>query len=184
MARRTILSMLAAVLLCLVMLPATALAAENAPATLIVGDTDVKSGGYWTTGTDGRLTECNDSTEPPATWNVHYDASTNTLTLNNATIEGASSESTLHNTDGIYASSSSGDVTLTISLQGENTITSNGSGIYVYSSTTGDTAPGTFSQSVSDSALVDARDGGIAVGKRSNYRHPHHRGHKRLYCEG
>ena len=99
-------------------LPATALAAENVPATLIVGGTDVKSGGYWTTDDDGKLTSGSESS-----WNVHYDASANTLNLNGATIAGANSESTLYNTVGIYASSSSGDVSLTISLQGENTIT-------------------------------------------------------------
>lgn len=146
MARRTIWSVLAAALLCLVMLPATALAAENAPATLIVGGTDVKSGGYWTTDTDGKLTSVSESS-----WNVHYDASANTLTLNNATIAGASSESTLHNTVGIYASSSSGDVSLTISLQGENTITSGSTGIYVLA----------FSNSTGDASLTITGDGSL-----------------------
>lgn len=108
-------------------LPATALAAENAPATLIVGGTDVKSGGYWTTGTDGKLTSGSESS-----WNVHYDASSNTLILNDAKITGASSENTNYNTVGIYAGSS-GDVSLEIKLQGENTITSGGYGIWVYS---------------------------------------------------
>ena len=67
-----------------------ALAAEKVPATLLVGGTDVKSGGYWTTNENGKLTE----STVGATWNVHYDASANTLTLNNATIAGANSEST------------------------------------------------------------------------------------------
>ncbi len=139
-------------------LPATALAAENVPATLIVGGTDVKSGGYWTTDTDGKLTSGSESS-----WNVHYDASANTLTLNNATIAGASSESTLHNTVGIYASSSSRDVSLTISLQGENTITSNGSGIYVYSSTTGDA-----SLTITGSGSLDASGSQTGIGVVSN----------------
>ena len=43
------------------------LAAENVPATLLVGGTDVKSGGYWTTDADGKLTGItfpNQVTEP------------------------------------------------------------------------------------------------------------------------
>ena len=144
-------------------LPATALAAENVPATLIVGGTDVKSGGYWTTGTDGKLTSGSESS-----WNVHYDASANTLNLNGATIAGANSESTLHNTVGIYASSSSGDVSLTISLQGENTITSNGSGIYVYSSATGNASltisgSGSLNANGSQNGILDVSNGGDAA---------------------
>lgn len=115
-------------------------ATENVPATLLVGGTDVKSGGYWTTDTDGKLTECNDSTEPPATWNVHYDASNNTLNLDGATIMGNSDGSSVSYGIGIYASSSSEDVSLNINLQGENTITSGTMGIYVLASSnsTGD----------------------------------------------
>ena len=134
-------------------LPATALAAENAPATLIVGGTDVKSGGYWTTDTDGKLTSGSESS-----WNVRYDASANTLTLNNATIAVASSESTLHNTVGIYASSSSGDVSLTISLQGGNTITSGGMGIYVLA----------FSNSTGDASLTITGDGSLNASGSQN----------------
>ena len=108
--------------------PAPAQAAsEGAPDTLLVGGTNVKDGGYWTTSTDGKLTSSSESS-----WNVHYDASNNTLTLNGATITGASSENTNYNTVGIYAGSS-GDVSLEIKLQGENTITSGGYGIWVYS---------------------------------------------------
>ena len=53
--------------LCLSLLPVTALAAENAPATLIVGGTDVIGGGYWTTNsTTGELTQSSES----ESWNV------------------------------------------------------------------------------------------------------------------
>ena len=94
-------------------LPVTALAAdEDAPDTLLVSGTDVKNGGYWTTN-NGTLTSSDESS-----WNVHYDASNNTLTLNGATITGASSENTNYNTVGIYAGSS-GDVSLEIKLQGQ-----------------------------------------------------------------
>ena len=94
---------------------------------IYVGNEDVTNGGYWTTSTDGKLTSSSESS-----WNVHYDVSNNTLTLNGATIAGASSENTNYSTAGIYASSS-GAVSLNIELQGENTITSGGYGIWVYS---------------------------------------------------
>ena len=47
------------------------------------------------------------------------------------------SSSTQYNTVGIYACRSSGDVSLKIELQGENTITSDGYGIYVSSNSNG-----------------------------------------------
>lgn len=127
--RKKLFSLCMALALCLSLLPTTALAAENAPSTLTVGNVtvDTSQGGYWTTSTDGKLTSSSESS-----WNVHYDASNNTLTLNGATITGASSENTNYNTVGIYAGSS-GDVSLEIKLQGENTITSGGYGILVYS---------------------------------------------------
>ena len=128
--------------LCLLvtLLPSTAMAAgDNAPATLIVGNTDVISGGYWTTGENGKLSECDDSTEPPTTWNVHYEVSTNTLTLNGATITGEI-DTTNPSGAGIYASAfTDRPVSLTIVLQGENKV-SGDIGIYVWeghSSTTG-----------------------------------------------
>ena len=105
--KKRILSLCMALVLCLGLLPATALAAENAPATLIVGGTDVIGGGYWTTNsTTGELTQSSES----ESWNVHYDTSNNTLTLKNAVITGKSSDSAQYNTVGIYAYRSSGDV--------------------------------------------------------------------------
>ena len=136
---------LTAALLCLcllvTLLPSTAMAAgDNAPATLIVGNTDVISGGYWTTDeNNGKLSKCDDSTEPPAAWNVHYEVNTNTLTLNDATITGESDTTNLSGAD-IYASAFTDQpVSLTIVLQGDNKV-SGAIGIYVleeYSSTTG-----------------------------------------------
>ena len=146
------------------------LATENVPATLLVGGTDVKSGGYWTTDTDGKLTECNDSTEPPATWNVHYDASNNTLNLDGATIMGNSDGSSVSYGIGIYASSSSEDVSLNINLQGENTITSGTMGIYVLASSnsTGDasltiTGDGSLNANGSQNGIRVASNGGDAT---------------------
>ena len=132
--KKRIFSLCMVLALCLSLLPVTALAAENAPATLIVGGTDVIGGGYWTTNsTTGELTQSSES----ESWNVHYDTSNNTLTLKNAVITGKSSDSAQYNTVGIYAYRSSGDVSLKIELQGENTITSDGYGIYVSSNSNG-----------------------------------------------
>ena len=111
-----------------------ALATENVPATLLVGGTDVKSGGYWTTDTDGKLTNGSESS-----WNVHYDASANTLYLNGATITASSDSNNNPSNAGIYATASEGQsVSLNIVLQGENNKVSGDIGIYVYSSSTGD----------------------------------------------
>ena len=121
-------SLFLALALCLTLLPAAALAAdEDAPDTLLVGGTNVKGGGYWTT-TSGTL-----ASSDVNTWSVHYDTSTNTLTLKNADITGAASDETLSLSVGIYAYSSSGDVSLNIELQGVNEIFESSYGIWVYS---------------------------------------------------
>ena len=112
----------------------TALAAENAPSTLIVGNVtvDTSQGGYWTTDTDGNLAPGNESN-----YNVHYDTGSNTLTLNSATITGEYDVTNNPSNAGIYASASADQpVSLTIVLQGDNKV-SGSIGVYVYSSTTG-----------------------------------------------
>ena len=131
MMRKKIVSLCMALVLCLSLLPATALAdGVNAPNTLYVGGTLVSSnsdGGYWTTDAQGKLTEstANDN------WNVKYDPSTATLTLSGATIKGGSDVVSIPYGSGIYAQGSNGQsVTLTIKLIGENTITGT-FGIYV-----------------------------------------------------
>ena len=150
-------SLCMALALCLGLLPATALAAdEDAPDTLLVSGTDVKNGGYWTTN-NGTLTSSDESS-----WNVHYDTSTNTLTLNSATITGVYSENAQHNTVGIYASSS-GNVSLEIELQGENTITSDGNGIYVYSPENGGNASLTITGEDSGSLDANCKNNAIIV---------------------
>ena len=160
---KKILSLCMALALCLSLLPATALAAEGGtpPETLIVGGTDVKNGDYWTTGTDGKLTSGSASS-----WNVHYDANSNTLILNDAKITGASSENTNYNTVGIYAGSS-GDVSLNIELQGENTITSDGNGIYVYPPENGGNASLTITGEDSGSLDANCKDSAIIVQSNS-----------------
>ena len=122
--------------LCLSLLPVTALAAEGAPSSLYVGNQQVISGNditYWTTGTDGKLTASNES----GNWNVKYDPSTVTLSLQNAKISGGNATTSPPYGAGIYALSSSGQpVALTIELIGENTITGT-FGIYVNATTPG-----------------------------------------------
>ena len=124
-----------ALCLCLVLLPATALAAaEGAPDTLYVGNTNVNRGGditYWSTNDSGGLTWVENATDNPDDWNVKYDPNTATLTLNGATINGAHDATSLPYGSGIYAlCSSNQSVALTIELIGTNTITGN-YGIYV-----------------------------------------------------
>ena len=118
-------------LILLLLLPITALAAGNAPNSLYIGDQQVISIDnvitYWITSTDGKLTKSPDD----QSWNVKYDPSTATLTLNGATIQGGTSTGSVPYGAGIYAQCNSGEsVSLTIELIGENTITGY-YGIYV-----------------------------------------------------
>ena len=128
--RKKILSLFCTLALCLTLLPATALAAGNAPNSLYVGDQQVSSGNditYWSADTDGKLTASTES----GNWNVKYDSSTATLTLKGAKISGRYHQYNNPYTAGIYAQCSNGQsVTLTIKLIGENTITGY-YGIYV-----------------------------------------------------
>ena len=55
MIRKRLLSACLALALCLSLLPATALAAEDAPGTLWVGQTQITTSGYWKTTTEGNL---------------------------------------------------------------------------------------------------------------------------------
>ena len=114
--KKRLLSLLCALTLCLGLLPVTALAAENAPTTLYVGNQSLAlvSDSYWTTDGDGTLTASTES----GNWTVKYDPSTATLTLNGATIKGVSNNVNIVGS-GIYAASSSGPVSLNIVLEGE-----------------------------------------------------------------
>lgn len=127
--KKRFLSLLCVLALCLGLLPVTALAVgEDAPAKLYVGDQSVRNGEnttYWTTNDSGGLTQ---SSENDA-WSVKYEPGTATLTLRNATIK-----TTHDNSQGavIYAESrSSSAVSLTIELEGTNTIDSASYGIFV-----------------------------------------------------
>ena len=112
-------------LILLLLLPVTALAAEGAPGTLYVGQTKITGSGYWKTNSDGTLTEASADN-----YNVYYDGN-GTLTLNGATIQGDNSAIEVPFGAGIYAlCSKENPVSLTIELIGTNTITGN-YGIYV-----------------------------------------------------
>ena len=128
--KKQIVSLFVALALCLTLLPATALAAENAPTTLYVGNYQITNGNattYFKAGsTQGSLVDGSEND-----WTVKYDPSTATLTLNGATITGNDNISSVPYGAGIYAQCNSGQpVTLTIELIGENIITGN-YGIYV-----------------------------------------------------
>ena len=108
-------------------LPVTALAAEGAPGTLWVGQTQITANGYWKTNGDGTLTAEGASN---SNYNVYYDGN-GTLTLKDAKISGSFHQYNNPFTAGIYALCSSNQpVALTIELIGTNTITGN-YGIYV-----------------------------------------------------
>ena len=119
-------------LILLLLLPVTALAAEGAPNSLYVGDQQVINGNkttFWTTDkSTGGLKEYEGNDD---NWNVKYDPSTATLTLKDAKISGSFHQYNNPFTAGIYAKGSSNQpVALTIELIGTNTITGN-YGIYV-----------------------------------------------------
>ena len=131
MMRKKIVSLCMALALCLGLLPATALAAgEDAPNNLYVGNQNVKSGEdttYWTTNDSGALDKSNEN----ADWTVRYNPNTATLTLKSATIKPTSNIGT---SAVIYAQSNSQSaVSLTIELDGRNTIECDSAfyGIYV-----------------------------------------------------
>ncbi len=130
MMKKRFLSLFCVLALCLGLLPVTALAAENAPTTLYVGNYQITNGNattYFKAGsTQGSLVDGSEND-----WTVKYDPSTATLTLNGATITGNDNISSVPYGAGIYAQCNSGQpITLTIELIGENIITGN-YGIYV-----------------------------------------------------
>ena len=129
--KKRFLSLLCVLALCLSLLPVTALAVEGAPHSLYVGNTSLylAEDSYWTTDPyTGLLTQYTGSGDD---WNVKYDPSTATLTLNGATINGAHDATSPPYGSGIYALCSSNQpVALTIELIGTNTITGH-YGIYV-----------------------------------------------------
>ena len=119
------------VLLCIGLLPVTALAADGGTVYVggvtLSGSTD--SPAYATTDDNGTVTIVDASADK---YNIKWDGST--LTLDGAKIKGGTSSESLYATVGIYAFSNSGDVSLNIALKGVNEIFESSDGIWVYSS--------------------------------------------------
>ena len=119
------------VLLCIGLLPVTALAAGGdavyVGGVALTGSTD--SPAYATTDDSGNVSTDGATAE---NYDIKWDGST--LTLDGAKIKGGTSSESLYATVGIYAFSNSGDVSLNIALKGVNEIFESSDGIWVYSS--------------------------------------------------
>ena len=128
---KKLLSLCMALVLCLSLLPVTALAADGG--TVYVGGVTLRgstdSPAYATTDDNGTVTIVGASADK---YNIKWDGST--LTLDGAKIKGGTSSESLYATVGIYAFSNSGDVSLNIALKGVNEIFESSNGIWVYSS--------------------------------------------------
>ena len=167
--KKRILSLCMALALCLSLLPATALAAVPGGQVLYVGGEQISSTGYWTTDSEGNVIAYSGTGTPSDNY-IHYDADDNILTLHNATIKEALAygdfpPNSLISGAAIGVLNQSGNAELTIQLAGDNTIEDVSTGIYVYSSTTGEaslTVSGDGSLNASDS-----RNSGIWVQSNS-----------------
>ena len=146
--KKRLLSLTLIAALCLSLFPVgTAPALADAPSgqEIYVGNEQITSTGYWTTDSDGSVTQYTEEGTPSDNY-IHYDADTNTLTLHNATIKKG-----LDYSEGIQGGTyipgsaigvfnQNGDAELTITLAGTNTIEDVSTGIFVlaHSSSTGD----------------------------------------------
>ena len=139
--RKKILSLCMVLVLCLGLLPVTALAAAPEGQLIYVGGVKISSSGYWTTDDDGNVT-ANTGEGTPTDNYIHYDADNNTLTLHNATIkEQLDYSENIEAGTYIFGSAigvfnRNGAAELTITLVGTNTIAEVGKGIYVLASST------------------------------------------------
>lgn len=107
--------------------PARAITPRIAYDTLWIGNTRITDSGYWTTDGNGNL-----MASDAGNYNIAFNADTNTLTLNNANIAGQYDLNYNGSDAGIYAGSSSGAVSLTIQVTGNNVV-SGSLGVYAYS---------------------------------------------------
>jgi len=149
-------------LILLMMLPVTALAAAPDRQVIYVGNENVTSGGYWTTDSNGSVTAYTEDGTTPSNNYIHYNKETNTLTLHNATIK-ESLDYTDSNGDSSFIHSSAigvlnqqGNAELTIQLEGSNTIAGVGKGIYVLA----------HSQSTGSSRLTIMGNGSLDTSSR------------------
>ena len=94
---------------------------------LWIGNTLITDSGYWTTDGNGNL-----MASDAGNYNIAFNADTNTLSLNNATIVGSYDANNNPEGTGIYAGSRSGAVSLTIQVTGNNVV-SGSYGIYALS---------------------------------------------------
>lgn len=142
--------------------PAT-LAAAPSGQLLYVGGKEILFTGYWTTDSEGNVTEYSGAGTPSDNY-IHYDVDTNTLTLNNATIKTGLAYDpdipggTLISGAAIGVLNQSGNAELTITLEGTNTIAEVGKGIYVLTNSTGGatltiTGDGSLDVSASQTAI-------------------------------
>ena len=138
---------------------------------IYVGGVEVTSGGYWTTDSDGSVTQYTEEGTPSNNY-IHYNAETNTLTLNNATIKkGVSVETSTYVAGAaIGVLNENGAAELTIQLEGDNTIAEVGKGIYVlaFSNSTGDasltiTGSGSLKASASQTGIWVQSNGNNAA---------------------
>ena len=169
MRRGRMLSLCLVLALCLALLPVTALAAAPDRQVIYVGNTNVTSGGYWMTDSDGDVTAYTGEGTPTDNY-IHYDADTNTLTLHNATIKESVSTDTSTFIAGaaIGVHNQNGDAELTINLEGTNTIAEVGKGIYVLARYTGEatlniTGDGSLDASASQTGIWVQSNSGNAT---------------------
>ena len=173
--KKRLVSLLMALALCLSLLPVTALAAAPNGQVIYVGNVNVTSGGYWTTGNDGTVTAFTGEGTPADNF-IHYDATNNVLTLHNAVIKKGLdySESIQGGTyipgSAIGVFHQNGAAELTIQLEGTNTIAEVSMGIYVLapSNSTGDasltiTGSGSLDASGSQTGIQVQSNGGNAT---------------------
>ena len=173
--KKRLVSLLMALALCLGLLPATALAATPNGQVIYVGNVNVTSGGYWTTGNDGTVTAFTGEGTPADNF-IHYDATNNVLTLHNAVIKKGLdySESIQGGTyipgSAIGVFHQNGAAELTIQLEGSNAIENVSMGIYVLapSNSTGDasltiTGSGSLNASGSQTGIQVQSNGGNAT---------------------
>lgn len=116
---------------------------------------------YATTDESGNVSTTGASADK---YNIKWDGST--LTLNGAKIKGGTSSGSLYATVGIYAFSSSGDVSLNIALQGVNEIFDSSHGIWVYSSSN-DTASLAITGENGSTLIASGSSSGILVQSNS-----------------
>lgn len=114
----------------------TTLAAMPDGQVLYVGGVSISFTGYWTTDSEGNVAAYT-GTGAPADSYIHYDESTNTLTLHNATIKRELALNpdipggTIIAAAAIGVANTNGDAELTIQLEGANIISAS-TGVHVY----------------------------------------------------